>query len=99
MAGQHDQVLTMRETPLFIDTAHGLIEIRRVPGDRRSLRFAMPAGLRVHVGQKQIETRSPWLDVDNGTVRPKHKLLQTVDRADGFQLRPAPPLQIAKPKE
>lgn len=96
MAEQHEQVMTLRETPLVIDTAHGLIKIERVNGNRRSLRFTMPAGLRVHIGQKQIESRSPWLDVENGTVRPKHALLQAVTRGDGFQLRPAPPLRVSK---
>lgn len=96
MAEQHEQVMTLRETPLFIDTAHGLIKVERVTGDRRSLRFTMPAGLRVHVGRKQIESRSSWLDISNGTVRPKHALLQVTSRGEGFQLRPAPPLQVSK---
>ncbi len=95
MAEQHEQVMTLRETPLFIDTAHGLIKVERIMGNRRSLRFTMPAGLRVHVGRKQIESRSQWLEVDNGTVRPKHALLQATDRGDGFQLRPAPPLRVS----
>ena len=91
-----EQTMALRETALFIDTAHGLIEIRRVPGDRRRLTFVMPDGLRVHVGRKQIEARSTWLEVKNGTVQPKHVLLQATPRGDGFQLRPAPPLRISK---
>lgn len=96
MAEQHEQVMTLRETPLFIDTAHGLIKVERIKGDRRSLRFTMPTGLRVHIGRKQIEERSLWLDVVNGTVRPKHALLQVTDRGEGFQLRPAPPLRVSQ---
>lgn len=96
MPDRHEQVMTLRETPLFIDTAHGLIEIRRVKGDRRSLRLIMPTGVRAHVGQSHIQVRSPWLVLDNGAVRAKHRLLEAVERGDGFQLRAAPPLRVGK---
>ena len=93
-----ERVLTLRPEPIVIDTAHGPIEIHRVEESRRSgrvsrrLRILLPAGVRVSVNQQQARERSSWFEIDEeGRLKPKHRMLQSVIDDEGHlvELRPA----------
>ena len=91
-----EQVMTMRPKPIMIATAHGVIEIHRVDGDRRKIRLVMPDGLVAKIGMDQVEARSEWVDVIDGEVHLKHTVLESVVNGEGEpRLVPARPLKVS----
>lgn len=95
----HKQIMTMRAEPLMIDTAHGMIEIHRVDGDRRKLCIKLPEGLFVKIGLEKAIERSTWLCVtDTGNVWPKYMLLESVIDENGElkELQSPRPLKISR---
>ena len=95
-----EQVMTMRPKPIMIATAHGVIEIHRVDGDRRKIRLLLPDGLIAKVGLEQVEARSEWVDVVDGEVSLKHPVLESVTNDSGDEkLVPARPLKVSINRE
>lgn len=86
--------MTTRGAPITIATAHGVIEVHRVEGDRRKLEFILPPGLVARVGMDSVK-RSSWLDVVDGKITPKHRALEPEFRDGEFAgLKPPETIRV-----
>lgn len=99
------QVMTLREEPIVIATAHGVIEIHRLPSGRsrsgrpeRKLDIRLPKGLRARVGNEIATRENPWVTVAGDDVRPKHPVLESATDGGGrlIELRPPRPLRVTR---
>lgn len=96
-----ERVMTLREDPIVIDTAHGPIEIHRILEPRRPgrlarrLRIKLPPGVFIRVGLDQLAERSPWVELTEGRVVPRHDMLRssTTDAGD-LELQPVKALKV-----
>jgi hypothetical protein len=89
-----EQVLTFREAPICIDTAHGVIEIHRIAKNRRSVRILLPSGLRAHIGMAHVQKRSNWVEINDGKEKPKHRILEVICANGGFEVHPLERIRV-----
>lgn len=105
---EHEQVVTLRQYPICIDTAHGVIKIHRIDttpakGEKstehanRKLRIVLPMSLYARTREEHVDQRSGWLVVRGDEVIPKNRVLVSVVDQEGHlvELRPATPVRVA----
>lgn len=87
MTERNIQLFTLgRNRTIAIDTPVGLIRITRVNDDgTRKVRLDMPPGVNAHMGEGRAISKSRYLmQLKDGSIVPKFKMLVPVTTTDGF---------------
>ena len=61
---------------LFLATPLGVVEIKRVKGDNRKIKFDLPPVLKVFLVHQEAIDHQNWMQTQDGRVVPRHDVFQ-----------------------